>query len=172
MHQEFIWVRLQLTFTCCSLWINYRFVIESIDAFYLLTMLLFVKLFWCKERVVSLFTKYFFAKVVSLYLSAIWQFWPFQRLQTSIFKGAYGLSYSGGGLAQVGDKVQRWEVQKCEDTMSRVPIWVQGGYWFIGYSIGYFVDYCWVQLLSLWINMLPINTIQNIYGMKLYRMTV
>ena len=32
------------------------------------------------------------------------------------------MSYSGGGLAQVGDKAQRWGwvgggVQKCEDTM-------------------------------------------------------
>ena len=34
-------------------------------------------------------------------------------------KGAYGLIYSGGVVAQMGDKVQRWGrgVQKCEDTV-------------------------------------------------------
>lgn len=32
-------------------------------------------------------------------------------------KGAYGLIYSGGVVAQMGDKVQRWGVQKYDDTM-------------------------------------------------------
>ena len=34
-------------------------------------------------------------------------------------KGAYGLVYSGGMVAQMEDKVQRWGrgVQKCEDTV-------------------------------------------------------
>ena len=34
MHQEFICLRLKLTFTCFSLWTNYCFVSESRDAFY------------------------------------------------------------------------------------------------------------------------------------------
>ena len=34
LHQEFIWLRLKLTFSCFSLWISYYFVIESLHAFY------------------------------------------------------------------------------------------------------------------------------------------
>ena len=52
-----------------------------------------------------------------MHLSAIWKFWPFQRSWTDISWGAYELSYSGGGVAQVENKAQRWGVQKCEDTL-------------------------------------------------------
>ena len=72
-----------------------------------LTMLLFIKLFLYKERVVSLFT----ANIVSMHFLSTWQFWPFQRSWTHISSGvgemAYGLSCSGG-LAQVENKAQRW----------------------------------------------------------------
>ena len=36
--------------------------------------------------------------------------------RTGISWGAYGLRYNGG-LTEMGDKTQRWRVQKSEDTM-------------------------------------------------------
>ena len=48
--------------------------------FILVTTLLFINLFWYKERVVSFFTKYLlYMSVVSVNLSATWQFCPFPR---------------------------------------------------------------------------------------------
>ena len=59
-------LRWMLTFIGFSLWTNNYFLIESITQiflnqhmhFILLTILMFKKLFWCKERVVSLHAKY------------------------------------------------------------------------------------------------------------------
>ena len=60
-----------------------------------------------KKKGGKLVHKIFIVNVVLMHLSAIWQFWPLQRSQTSISWGAYELSYSGG-LVQIGDKAQRW----------------------------------------------------------------
>ena len=56
MHQEFIWVRLKLTFARYSLWTNFYFVTESIDAFYFVNHVAVYKalLVWkSKTRVTS-----------------------------------------------------------------------------------------------------------------------
>ena len=83
--------------------------------FILLTMLLFIK----GGKFVY---KMFILNVVSMYLSATQQFRLFQMSWTVISWGFYGLSYSGG-LAQVGNKSQRWgEAQKYEETMWKKQI--------------------------------------------------
>ena len=51
-------VKVKLTFICFSLKTNYYSVIESIHVFILLAMMFFITLFWYKERMLSLFTKY------------------------------------------------------------------------------------------------------------------
>ena len=120
MYQEFIWVRLMLTFSCCSLLTSYYFVIESIYVLFCLTML-FIKLFWYKARVVELVYKIFI--VNEAYLSICQRpgnsdLWPFQVMNWYLLGergrggGGYELSYSGGGggLVQVGDKTLRWGV--------------------------------------------------------------
>ena len=39
------------------------------------------------------------------------------QMGISWVREAYELSYSGGGLFQLGDETQRWGAQKCEGTM-------------------------------------------------------
>ena len=72
--------------------------------FILLTM---YKPLLVKEKGGKVVCKMVIVDVVSMHLSATWQFQPFQRPWTGIFWGAYGLSYSegkgggGGGLVQL-----------------------------------------------------------------------
>ena len=81
---------------------NYYFVIESIHTFYfvMLTMLSFTKLFWLKQRVVNLFTKYSLKMQHSCICQQPNFFWPFQK-----------------SWSNMGDKAQNSKrVHKCEDT--------------------------------------------------------
>ena len=50
MQQEFIWVRLKLSITCFSLWTNYYFIIESIDAFYFVNNAVVYKALLVKKK--------------------------------------------------------------------------------------------------------------------------
>ena len=54
-----------------------------------------------------------------MHLSVTWQFWSIHRSWIGIsWEGLMDCATVGGGLAQVGNKAQRWEGLKCEDTMS------------------------------------------------------
>ena len=72
--------------------------------FILLTM---YKPLLVKEKGGKVVCKMVIVDVVSIHLSATWQFQPLQRPWTGIFWGAYGLSCSegkgdrGGGLVQL-----------------------------------------------------------------------
>ena len=127
MHQEFFWVRLKLSITCFSMWTNY-FITESIDAFSFVDNVVIYKALLVKEKSGKVVYKIFIINIVSMHLSATWQFWPFQRAWTRISWGGrrggfwIELQWGGGewrvgGLAHMGEKAQRWEVQKCEGTM-------------------------------------------------------
>ena len=49
----------KVNYCCFSLWTNYYFIIESIDAFCCVNNAVVYKaLFWLKKRVAKLFTKY------------------------------------------------------------------------------------------------------------------
>ena len=84
--------------------------------FILLTMLLFIKLFCYEERVVSLFTKYLLCICEQLDNSDLFKGHGLASPGGGV--GAYGLSYSEGGLPQMGDKSpELGGIQKCVDTM-------------------------------------------------------
>ena len=74
MHEEFIRVRLKLTFSCCSLWTNYYFVIESIDAFYFVNNAVAYKALLVQRKGGKLVCRIFIVNVVSIHLSATQQF--------------------------------------------------------------------------------------------------
>ena len=63
--------------------------------------------------------KIFIVNTVSIHLSAPENSDLFKSHGQASLGGAYGLSYSWG-LAQVGDKAQRWGVQKCVDTILNI----------------------------------------------------
>ena len=78
---------------------------------FLLAVLLFFNLFWCKERGGKLVCIIFIVNVVSMHFLATWQFWLFQRPLTCIsWVGGGGVMNWAAvwGLAQVVDKAQRW----------------------------------------------------------------
>ena len=62
-------------------------------------VLLFIKIFYYKERVISL--KIFTVNLVSMHFSATWHSQPFQCHGLAYSEGTYELSCSGGGLAQI-----------------------------------------------------------------------
>ena len=99
--------------------VNYYFIIESIDTFYFANNFVVYKALLVKEKGGKVVYKIFVVNVVSMHLSATWEFWPFQRPRTKISWGELmdWATMGGGGLAQVREKAQRWGVQKCEDTM-------------------------------------------------------
>ena len=90
------------------------------NALYFVNDVVVYKALLAKEKGGKLVYKMSIVNVVSVHLSATWQFWLFQRIWAGISLGAYGLSYSvgglgEGGLAQVGEKprgggggVQEW----------------------------------------------------------------
>ena len=51
-------VKVKLKFNFFSWSTNYNFVIESINGFYFVNNVLVYKVFWYKEKVISLITKY------------------------------------------------------------------------------------------------------------------
>ena len=84
-----------------------NFIIESIDAFYFVNNGVVHKALLVKEKGGNVVYKLFIVNVVSMHLSATWQFWPFQRLWTGIFWGRGGLwieLQEGVEVAQVGGK--------------------------------------------------------------------
>ena len=92
MHQEFIWVRLKLTFTCCSLRINYYFLIESIDTFYFVNNAVVYKAYLVQGKGGKLVYKIL---IVNLY---IWYLCICHQPDNSdLFKG-HGLGSAGRGL--------------------------------------------------------------------------
>ena len=62
-------IKVKLKFTYFSLETNHYIVIESIHALFFVNNVVFLKLFWYKERVVSL-CKIFRVNLVSIHLSA------------------------------------------------------------------------------------------------------
>ena len=106
MHQEFIWVRLKLSISCFSLWTSYYFIIEWIDTFYLVNNVVVYKALLMKEKGSKIVYKIFIVNVVSVHLSATWQFWPFERPWTGISWGAYywATLEDGGGYPKWGKK--------------------------------------------------------------------
>ena len=88
---------MKFTFPFFILWTSYYFVIESIHMHFIrLTMLLFTKLFWYKEGVVSLFTKNW--TVVSMHILTIMTFW--KAINHISLWGLWIKLQWGGGLAQ------------------------------------------------------------------------
>ena len=82
------WLRLKfsyhlLVFLCEPITISH---LNQYMHFLLLTMLLFIKLFWCKEDVET--------PSISMHLPATWQFRPFEKSWIRVSWGADELSYS------------------------------------------------------------------------------
>ena len=97
--QELIWVRLRLSITSFSLWTNYYFLI---DAFYFVNNAIVYKAFLVKEKNGKVVYEIFIVNVVSMHLSATWQFPPFQRPWTRISLGLMDWA-TVRGLAQMGE---------------------------------------------------------------------
>ena len=97
--QELIWVRLRLSITSFSLWTNYYFLI---DAFYFINNAIVYKAFLIKEKDGKVVYEIFIVNVVSMHLSATWQFPPFQRPWTRISLGLMDWA-TVRGLAQMGE---------------------------------------------------------------------
>ena len=72
-----------------------------------------------KEKGGKVVYKIFIVNVVSMRLSAIWQFWLFKGHWPGSPGGLYGLCYSGGVSPSGGKSPEVRGVQKCEDTMDR-----------------------------------------------------
>ena len=77
LQQEFIWLRLKLTFNCFSLWTNYYFVIESIHIFYFINNIVYEVLL-VQVKGGKLVYKIFTVAVLSMHLSATCQLWLFR----------------------------------------------------------------------------------------------
>ena len=91
--------------------------------FILLTMLLFIRLFWYEERVASLFTKYYCKSSIYAFVSNLTILIFLKVIDLHLVEDLWiEIVWGGGGLFQVGDKAQKLGgmVLKCEDTMKLV----------------------------------------------------
>ena len=99
-------MRLKLTFSCCSLWTNYYFVIESIDSFYFVNHLVY-KALLLQGKDGKLVYKIFIVNVVLMHLLSNLTVLTFSKVTDWHFLGRL-MDWATGGTAQVADKAQRW----------------------------------------------------------------
>ena len=100
-------MRLKLTFSCCSLWTSYYFVIESIDSFYFVNHLVVYKAVLLQGKDGKLVYKIFIVNVVLMHLLSNLTVLAFSKVTDWHFLGRL-MDWATGGIAQVADKAQRW----------------------------------------------------------------
>ena len=100
-----VYLRLKLSITCFSLWTDYYFIIESIDVFYFVNNFVVYKALLVQEKGSKVVYKIFIVNIVSMHLSATWQF-ARDLLEGLWIELQWGKKPRGGGEREGGSKVK------------------------------------------------------------------